>query len=105
MSDEARLREQICSIAASTFARGLTAGSLGDISARRRGWVYRRRQADEGDAIALGVLRDARHAHRSRRTSPFDAFGGSLAAARHRSGDGRRRAQPRRQYFDVEWKD
>jgi ribulose-5-phosphate 4-epimerase/fuculose-1-phosphate aldolase len=34
MSDEARLREQICSIAASLFARGLTAGSSGNISAR-----------------------------------------------------------------------
>lgn len=34
MSDEARLREQICSIAASMFARGLTAGSSGNISAR-----------------------------------------------------------------------
>jgi ribulose-5-phosphate 4-epimerase/fuculose-1-phosphate aldolase len=34
MSNEARLREQICSIAASMFARGLTAGSSGNISAR-----------------------------------------------------------------------
>lgn len=34
MSDEARLREQICSVAASMFARGLTAGSSGNISAR-----------------------------------------------------------------------
>lgn len=34
MSEEARLREQICSIAASMFARGLTAGSSGNISAR-----------------------------------------------------------------------
>lgn len=34
MSEEARLREQIASIAASMFARGLTAGSSGNISAR-----------------------------------------------------------------------
>lgn len=34
MSAEARLREQICRIAASMFARGLTAGSSGNISAR-----------------------------------------------------------------------
>ncbi len=34
MSEEAKLREQICSIAASMFARGLTAGSSGNISAR-----------------------------------------------------------------------
>lgn len=34
MSDEAGLREQICSVAASMFARGLTAGSSGNISAR-----------------------------------------------------------------------
>ncbi|MBZ9896131.1 aldolase [Mesorhizobium sp. BR1-1-6] len=34
MSDETRLRDQMCSIAASMFARGLTAGSSGNISAR-----------------------------------------------------------------------
>jgi 3-dehydro-4-phosphotetronate decarboxylase len=34
MSDETRLREHICSVAASMFARGLTAGSSGNISAR-----------------------------------------------------------------------
>lgn len=34
MSAEATLREQICRIAASMFARGLTAGSSGNISAR-----------------------------------------------------------------------
>lgn len=34
MSEEARLREQICSTAQSMFARGLTAGSSGNISAR-----------------------------------------------------------------------
>ncbi|MEQ1943192.1 3-oxo-tetronate 4-phosphate decarboxylase [Mesorhizobium sp. VNQ89] len=34
MSEEARLREQISSIAGSLFARGLTAGSSGNISAR-----------------------------------------------------------------------
>ena len=34
MSDETRLREQVCRIAASMFARGLTAGSSGNISVR-----------------------------------------------------------------------
>ncbi len=34
MSEEARLREQICRLAASMFGRGLTAGSSGNISAR-----------------------------------------------------------------------
>lgn len=34
MTDQSRLREQICRIAASMFARGLTAGSSGNISAR-----------------------------------------------------------------------
>jgi ribulose-5-phosphate 4-epimerase/fuculose-1-phosphate aldolase len=34
MSEESRLREAICRIAASMFARGLTAGSSGNISAR-----------------------------------------------------------------------
>jgi 3-dehydro-4-phosphotetronate decarboxylase len=34
MSEEARLRELICRIGASMFARGLTAGSSGNISAR-----------------------------------------------------------------------
>lgn len=34
MSDETRLREQICRIATSMFARGLTAGSSGNISVR-----------------------------------------------------------------------
>lgn len=34
MSEEARLREQICNTAQSMFARGLTAGSSGNISAR-----------------------------------------------------------------------
>ena len=34
MTEEAQLRESICSIAASMFARGLTAGSSGNISAR-----------------------------------------------------------------------
>lgn len=34
MNDETRLREQICSVAASMFTRGLTAGSSGNISAR-----------------------------------------------------------------------
>ncbi len=34
MSDEARLREQICTLAKSMFDRGLTGGSTGNISAR-----------------------------------------------------------------------
>jgi ribulose-5-phosphate 4-epimerase/fuculose-1-phosphate aldolase len=34
MSEEARLREQICRLGASIFARGLTAGSSGNISVR-----------------------------------------------------------------------
>ncbi len=34
MSDDARLREEICRLAASLFARGLTAGASGNISAR-----------------------------------------------------------------------
>lgn len=34
MSEEARLREQICSLAKSMFDRGLTSGSTGNISAR-----------------------------------------------------------------------
>jgi len=34
MSEEARLREQICGVALSMFSRGLTAGSSGNISAR-----------------------------------------------------------------------
>ena len=34
MSVEARLREDICRLAASLFARGLTAGASGNISAR-----------------------------------------------------------------------
>src|SRR5215469_1625603 len=40
MSDEARLREEICRLGASIFARGLTAGSSGNISARLAdGWL------------------------------------------------------------------
>ena len=34
MSDEAKLREQICLLAKSIFDRGLTGGSTGNISAR-----------------------------------------------------------------------
>ncbi len=34
MSEETRLREQICTLAASMFERGLTGGSTGNISAR-----------------------------------------------------------------------
>ena len=40
MSEEARLREEICRIGASIFARGLTAGSSGNISVRMPdGWL------------------------------------------------------------------
>jgi ribulose-5-phosphate 4-epimerase/fuculose-1-phosphate aldolase len=40
LSREARLREEICTIGASIFARGLTAGSSGNISARvDDGWL------------------------------------------------------------------
>jgi ribulose-5-phosphate 4-epimerase/fuculose-1-phosphate aldolase len=40
MSEEARLREEICRLGASIFARGLTAGSSGNISARiADGWL------------------------------------------------------------------
>ena len=40
MSRETRLREEICTLGASIFARGLTAGSSGNISARvDDGWV------------------------------------------------------------------
>ena len=34
MSEEAKLREEICAIAKSMFDRGLTGGSTGNISAR-----------------------------------------------------------------------
>jgi ribulose-5-phosphate 4-epimerase/fuculose-1-phosphate aldolase len=40
MSEEARLREEICRLGASLFERGLTAGSSGNISARLPdGWL------------------------------------------------------------------
>src|SRR5579864_2245103 len=40
MSEEARLREEICRLGASIFARGLTSGSSGNISARLAdGWL------------------------------------------------------------------
>lgn len=40
MSQEAKLREEICRLGASIFARGLTAGSSGNISARvANGWL------------------------------------------------------------------
>src|SRR5260221_8085430 len=40
MSDEARLREEICRLGASIFARGLTAGSSGNLSVRlAEGWL------------------------------------------------------------------
>src|SRR5436305_8488919 len=40
MSDEAKRREEICELGASIFARGLTAGSSGNISVRTdNGWL------------------------------------------------------------------
>ena len=40
MSNEAKLREEICQLGASIFARGLTSGSSGNISARvAEGWL------------------------------------------------------------------
>ena len=40
MSDEARLREEICTVGASLYARGYTVGSAGNISARLEdGWL------------------------------------------------------------------
>jgi ribulose-5-phosphate 4-epimerase/fuculose-1-phosphate aldolase len=64
MSEEARSREEICTVGASLFARGLTFGSTGNISVRLAdgGWLMTPTNA------SLGDLDPARLAH-------FDASG------------------------------
>jgi len=61
VSAEARLREEICRLGASTFARGLTAGSSGNISARiADGWLMTPTNASLGrlDPARLSKLDD-----------------------------------------------
>jgi 3-dehydro-4-phosphotetronate decarboxylase len=61
MSDEARLREEICRLGASIFDRGLTAGSSGNISARiADGWLMTPTNASLGrlDPARLSKLDD-----------------------------------------------
>jgi 3-dehydro-4-phosphotetronate decarboxylase len=62
MSDEARLREEICRLGASIFDRGLTAGSSGNISARiADGWLMTPTNASLGrlDPARLSKLNDS----------------------------------------------
>jgi ribulose-5-phosphate 4-epimerase/fuculose-1-phosphate aldolase len=62
MSDEAKLREEICRLGASIFARGLTAGSSGNISARvADGWLMTPTNASLGrlDPARLSKLDDS----------------------------------------------
>jgi ribulose-5-phosphate 4-epimerase/fuculose-1-phosphate aldolase len=62
VSDEARLREEICRLGASIFARGLTAGSSGNISARvADGWLMTPTNASLGrlDPARLSKLDDS----------------------------------------------
>src|SRR5215469_1692396 len=62
MSDEARLREEICRLGASIFERGLTAGSSGNISARiADGWLMTPTNVSLGrlDPAQLSKLDDA----------------------------------------------
>src|SRR5258708_12935623 len=62
MSDEARLREEICRLGASLFARGLTAGSSGNLSVRLAdGWLMTPTNASLGrlDPARLSKLDDA----------------------------------------------
>ena len=62
MSEEARHREEICRLGASIFARGLTAGSSGNISARiDDGWLMTPTNASLGrlDPATLSKLDDA----------------------------------------------
>jgi ribulose-5-phosphate 4-epimerase/fuculose-1-phosphate aldolase len=68
MSDEARMRDEICRIGRSLFDRGLTAGSSGNISARLPdgGWLMTPTNA------SLGALDPAR-------LSRFDAEGRFLS--------------------------
>jgi len=61
MSDETKLREEICGLGASIFARGLTAGSSGNISARiADGWLMTPTNASLGrlDPARLSKLDD-----------------------------------------------
>ncbi len=61
MSDETKLREEICRLGASIFARGLTAGSSGNISARiADGWLMTPTNASLGrlDPVRLSKLDD-----------------------------------------------
>ena len=58
---EAKLREEICAIGASIFARGLTAGSSGNISVRTdEGWLMTPTNASLGrlDPARLSRLDD-----------------------------------------------
>jgi ribulose-5-phosphate 4-epimerase/fuculose-1-phosphate aldolase len=62
VSEEARLREEICRLGASIFARGLTAGSSGNISARiPDGWLMTPTNVSLGrlDPARLAKLDDA----------------------------------------------
>jgi ribulose-5-phosphate 4-epimerase/fuculose-1-phosphate aldolase len=62
VSDETRLREEICRLGASIFARGLTAGSSGNISARvADGWLMTPTNASLGrlDPARLSKLDDS----------------------------------------------
>jgi ribulose-5-phosphate 4-epimerase/fuculose-1-phosphate aldolase len=62
MSDEARLREEICRLGASIFDRGLTAGSSGNLSARLAdGWLMTPTNASLGrlDPARLSKLDDS----------------------------------------------
>ena len=61
MSDETKLRDEICRLGASIFARGLTAGSSGNISARiADGWLMTPTNASLGrlDPARLSKLDD-----------------------------------------------
>jgi len=61
VSEEAKLREEICRLGASIFARGLTAGSSGNISARLAdGWLMTPTNASLGrlDPARLSKLDD-----------------------------------------------
>ena len=60
--NEAKLREEICAIGASIFARGLTAGSSGNISVRtEEGWLMTPTNASLGrlDPARLSKLDDS----------------------------------------------
>jgi 3-dehydro-4-phosphotetronate decarboxylase len=62
MSEEARLRDEICRLGASIFDRGLTAGSSGNISARLAdGWLMTPTNASLGrlDPARLSKLDDS----------------------------------------------